>query len=324
MAVINGVLADVEELIHNEPYAVEAITDGTGPALSLPGVTGRKGMGWLRDHPSLRDYTVKHEKVKPLLAQTRASKRAALPASVDLRQWCSPIEDQGQLGSCTAHAGVGMFEYYEIKACGHLTNGSRRFLYKATRKLGGFTGDSGAFLRNTMGAMALFGIPPERYWPYDIAKFDQEPPAFCYAFAQNYQSLVYYRLDPPGTAPKDLLTAIKTHLAGELPSMFGFSVYDSIYDAQGGEIPFPTANEQMVGGHAIVAVGYDDNKKIKNQRPGGKTTTGAFLIRNSWGKEWGDAGYGWLPYAYVEQSLADDWWVLLKSEWVGAGQFLNN
>jgi C1A family cysteine protease len=323
MAVINGVLADVEELIHNEPYAVEAITDGTGLALSLPGVTGRKGMGWLRDHPSLRDYTVKHEKVKPLLARTRVPKRAALPASVDLRQWCSPIDDQGELGSCTAHAGVGMFEYYEIKACGHLTNGSRRFLYKATRKLGNFTGDSGAFLRTTMGAMALFGIPPERYWRYDIAKFDQEPPAFCYAFAQNYQSLVYYRLDPPGTAPKDLLTAIKTHLAAELPTMFGFSVYDSIYDAQDGAIPYPTDNEQMVGGHAIVAVGFDDKKKIKNHRQGGQQTTGAFLIRNSWGKEWGDGGYGWLPYAYVEQSLADDWWVLLKSEWVGAGQFLN-
>lgn len=323
MAVINGVLADVEELIHSEPYTVEAITDGASPALSLPGVTGRKGMGWLRDHPSLRDYTVEHEKVKPLLAQTRVPKRAALPASVDLRQWCSPIEDQGQLGSCTAHAGVGMFEYYEIKACGHLTNGSRRFLYKATRKLGNFSGDSGAFLRTTMGAMALFGIPPERYWRYDIAKFDQEPPAFCYAFAQNYQSLVYYRLDPPGTTPKNLLTAIKTHLAAELPAMFGFSVYDSIYDAQDGSIPFPTDNEQMVGGHAIVAVGFDDKKKIKNHRQGGKQTTGAFLIRNSWGKEWGDEGYGWLPYAYVEQSLADDWWVLLKSEWVGAGQFLN-
>ena len=293
-----------------------------GPGLVLPGVPGRKGMGWLRDHPSLRDYTTEHEKVAPLLAETSVPEAPA-PAKVDLRQWCSPIEDQGELGSCTAHAGVGMIEYYERKAFGRHINASRAFLYKATRKLGGFKGDSGAFLRTTIGAMALFGVVPERYWRYNIKRFDREPPAFCYAFAQNFQSLVYYRLDPPKTTPDQTLTAIKTHLASQMPAMFGFSVYDSIYDNNSGKIPFPTANEEMVGGHAIMAVGYDDGMKIKNRRPGGKETTGAFLIRNSWGTSWGEQGYGWLPYAYVTESLADDWWVLQKQEWVDTGQFKN-
>ncbi len=304
---------------HDDDHDDIAVT--SGPGLSLPGVPGRKGLGWLRDHPSLRDYTADHEAVAPMLAATSVLDAPKLPASVDLRQWCSPIEDQGSLGSCTAQAGVGMIEYYQRKAFGRHTNGSRSFLYKATRKLGGFEGDSGAFLRNTMGAMALFGVPPEQYWPYEITRFDREPPAFCYAFAQSFQSLVYYRLDPPGTAPKDVLAAIKTHLASQMPAMFGFSVFDSLYDAENGRIPFPSNKEQMVGGHAVVAVGYDDALKISNRRPGGKETKGAFLIRNSWGRSWGDDGYGWLPYAFVTEWLADDWWVLQKQEWIDTGQF---
>jgi C1A family cysteine protease len=296
--------------------------DAEGAGIQLPGVSGRKGLGWLRDHPSLRDYTVEHEDVSALLAQTSVPKAPSkLPASKDLRQWCSPIEDQGSLGSCTAHAGVGMLEYYERKACGRHVDGSRSFLYKATRKLGGFKGDSGAFLRTTMGAMALFGVPPERYWPYQIARFDKEPPAFCYAFAQNYQSIVYYRLDPPGAEPKDTLNAIKSHVASDMPAMFGFSVFESIWDANTGDIPFPAANEQLVGGHAVMVVGYDDARVIKNGRQGGGQTKGAFMIRNSWGSGWGDHGYGWLPYEYVRQMLADDWWVLQQQAWVDTGQF---
>lgn len=321
-------MAAVDQMVSatNGHAELELATDvgeelAESPGLLLPGVPGRKGMGWLRDHPSLRDYTLEREEVAELLAGTSVPQAPAPPPKVDLRQWCSPIEDQGELGSCTAHAGVGMIEYYERKAFGRHINASRSFLYKATRKLGGFKGDSGAFLRTTMGAMALFGVVPERYWPYKIKQFDKEPPAFCYAFAQSFKSLVYYRLDPPKAAPEDTLTAIKTHLASQMPAMFGFSVYESIFDSDSGKIPFPTNKEEMVGGHAIMAVGYDDTLKIKNQRPGGKQTTGAFLIRNSWGTSWGDKGYGWLPYAYVAEYLADDWWVLQKQDWVDTGQF---
>ena len=212
-----------------------------------------------------------------------------------------------------------MIEYYERKAFGRHTNASRSFLYKTTRKLGGHRGDSGAFLRNTIGAMVLFGVPPEKHWPYRIASFDREPPAFCYAFAQNFQSLVYYRLDPPGTEGRALLDAIKAHLAAQMPSMFGFSVFESVYDAEDGKIPYPTDSDPFAGGHAVMAVGYDDAMKIKRQ--GAAETKGALLIRNSWGRSWGQDGYGWLPYAYVREGLADDWWVLQKHEWVDTGQF---
>ncbi|MBE2315934.1 cysteine protease [Solirubrobacter sp. CPCC 204708] len=291
-----------------------------GFALSLPGVPGRKGLGWLRDHPSPRDYTVEHEKVAPLLARTAVPEGVAPPAKVDLREWCSGVEDQGEIGSCTAHAGVGMIEYYQRKAYGRHINASRSFLYKTTRKLGGFTGDSGAFLRTTMGAMALFGVVPEKYWPYRIEAFDKEPTAFCYAFAQSFQSIVYYRLDPPDATRADVLGAIKSHLASQMPAMFGFSVFESIHDGNTGEIPYPTDREELVGGHAVMAVGYDDEKRVK-RRGSAKETKGAFLIRNSWGTSWGEKGYGWLPYAYVREHLADDWWVLQQQEWVDTGQF---
>jgi len=281
------------------------------------------GMGWLPDYPDFRDYTPEHATIKPMLTKAKAATLLkSVPTSVDLRAWCSPVEDQGSLGSCTANAGVGLYEYFERRAFGKHSDASRLFLYKATRNLSHWTGDTGAFLRTTMGAMVLFGIPPEEYWPYTIADFDKEPPAFCYAFALNYQALSYYRLDPPGTTKATLLNRIKTNLAAGLPSMFGFTVYNSISQAAAsGKIPYPTLGEKIVGGHAIVAVGYDDHMKIKNSNPKGVETTGALLIRNSWCSGWGIAGYAWLPYEYVLKGLAVDWWSLIKAEWVDTGVF---
>ena len=284
---------------------------------------GKYGMGWIPDYPDFRDYTEKTAGVKKVLEPTGLLKAKSLPASVDLRQWCSPVEDQGGLGSCTANAGVGVIEYYERKSFGRYINASRLFLYKVSRNLMKMSGDTGAFLRTTMGAMVLFGTPPEEYWPYtdDEKAFDKEPPAFCYAFAQNYQTIQYFRHDPPGTKAEEVLNKVKTYLSKSHPAMFGFTVYSSIEQAEKtGKIPFPSPKEKIEGGHAIVAVGYDDKMKIKNTY-GKIETTGALLIRNSWGKEWGEKGYGWLPYDYILKSLAEDFWSVLKKEWIDTGQF---
>src|SRR6266568_2583896 len=188
------------------------------------------GMGWLRDLPDFRDYTETHETIARQLETIGVAdpKAVSLPAVADLRAWCSPIENQGALGSCTANAVVGLVEYFERRAHAKYIDASRLFLYKATRDLLHWTGDTGAYLRSTMGALALFGVPPEEYWPYQIASFDVEPSSFCYSFAGNYKAISYYRLDPSGTPPATRLGRIKANLARGLPPIFGFTVYNSI------------------------------------------------------------------------------------------------
>src|SRR5687767_5931307 len=142
--------------------------------IKLPDLNVVVGTGWLPPTYDQRDYTEDHPAVAPLVQKlgfprTRgANLGAALPAKVDLRQFCSLIEDQGSLGSCTANAATGIVEYYQKRSRKKYTNGSRLFVYKNTRNLMGVTGDTGAWLRNTMGALALCGVADERYWPYEI------------------------------------------------------------------------------------------------------------------------------------------------------------
>ena len=138
-----------------------------------------KGLGWLPDYPSFKDYTPQTSGVATMFKKVDLDKtlkssvlKESLPIKQDLRKWCSPIEDQKSLGSCTANAGVGMIEYFEKRADGKYIDASRLFLYKVTRKMLNFKGDTGAFLRSAMGAITIFEEPPEEYWPYEIEKFD--------------------------------------------------------------------------------------------------------------------------------------------------------
>ena len=287
------------------------------------------GFGWLPDVPSVKDYAPDTPSVASLVQRTSsarvlsgvtssASGAAAAPAlasQIDLRQYCSPIEDQGQLGSCTANAAAGLVEYFERRAFGKHIDASRLFIYKATRNLLGWTGDTGAYLRSAMEALVLFGAPPEDYWPYEIAQFDVEPSSFLYAFAASFQATKYFRLDPNGTAPARVLQNIKSFLAAGFPSMFGFPVYDEyMHIAEDGTVPYPSSQSHLYGGHANAAVGYDDNLMIGGDK-------GALLVRNSWGTAWGATGYAWLSYKYVTEGLAVDWWSLVDEKWVDTGKF---
>ncbi len=281
----------------------------------------RKGMGWIPDYPDFRDWHDDKKEIKELLKKTSVFEKKDLPKTVDLRKWCSPVKNQGSLGSCTAQAAISLLEYYENRAFKKYIEGSRNFLYKVSRKLLKWEGDSGAFIRTTIGAMVLFGVPPEEYWQYDEKNFDIEPTPFCYAFAQNYQTIKYYKLDTNKISPTNLLKKIKKHLASGLGLIFGFSVYSSYTQAENtGKIPYPCEKERSAGGHALMAVGYSDNIEIKNKNCGEKTK-GAILIKNSWGKDWGEDGYGWLPYEYILKGLAVDWWTILKNEWIDTDEF---
>lgn len=280
--------------------------------------------GWIPDCPDFRDFTVTHKEFIPMLEKANIKDaHTTLPSKIDLRDWFSPVENQENLNSCTANAGVALIEYFEKKAFGTYIDGSRLFLYKATRNLLGLTGDTGAYLRTTMGAMRLFGVLPEKYWMYKINNYDVEPPAFCYSFAQNYKTMKYAKLDPIGTSREELLQRIKTNVAAGIPAMFGFSMYSSVISqsrSNGGKIPMPAMNDNLEGSHAIVVAGYNDDLVIQNSATS-QPTKGAILIRNSWGEEWGEAGYGWLPYEYILKGLAIDWWTLLSNEWVDTDKF---
>jgi C1A family cysteine protease len=282
--------------------------------------------GWLPPLPDMRDFSEETTEIKPLvkaLGADPAKKTLKIMPKVDLRKWCSPIENQLNLGSCTAHAAVGVVEYFERRAFGNHIDGSRLFVYKATRNLMGVTGDTGAWLRNTMGALAILGVAPERYWPYVVADFDVEPSAFVYEVAEEFEALYYFCHDPQGAniARDRVLASVKRYLAAGVPSMFGFFGFPSFDQSNAtGMIPAPCPTEQAQWGHAVVAVGYDDGLSITNTACG-KKTKGALLIRNSWGTGWGDSGYGWLPYEYVLKGLALDFWSLLRSRWIDTKNF---
>jgi len=304
--------------------------------VNLPQTGEKVGTGWIPPLPDLRDYTEANHDISQLakkLGVFKSKKMAfSVPETMDLRQWCSPIENQFDLGSCTAHAAVGIVEYFENRAFGKYIDGSRLFIYKATRNLMEVVGDTGAWLRNTMGALVLCGVPPEKYWPYTTRKepdpagektFDDEPSQFVYSIADNYEAVKYFCHDPMGqnVPPATVLESVKKYLAAGIPSMFGFFGFPSFDDSDApGKIPFPCEGENAQWGHAIVAVGYNDNMTIKNTRCG-KKTKGALLIRNSWGDSWGENGYGWLPYEYIKYRLAVDFWSLLSMNWVETKKF---
>jgi C1A family cysteine protease len=243
--------------------------------------------GWVPDIPDVRDYMY----AAPLVNV------AALPASVDLRPSCpKEVYDQGQLGSCTANSIAGALEFDQIKQGSKEFTPSRLFIYYNERVMEHtVNADSGAQIRDGIKSVGKIGAPPETDWPYDITKFAQKPPEIAFKDAPLAKALEYQRVP-------QVLNQMKGCLASGYPFVFGFTVYESFESdqvAKTGVVPMPaTSTEKVLGGHAVVAVGYDD----ASQR---------FIVRNSWGPTWGMSGYFTIPYAYLTDSnLADDFWTV--------------
>ena len=243
--------------------------------------------GWLPDLPDQRDW---------LFPKVTATALQKLPSAVDLRGQCSPVENQGNLGSCTANALVGALEFLELKDGQPLVDLSRLFVYYNERALEGTVNqDSGAFLRDGIKSLAKLGVCLEKAWPYKVADFTKKPKAACYLQAKKHLISSYQRLAT--------LDEMRACLAGGYPFVFGFTVYESFESktvARTGVLNMPKPGEAVVGGHAVVGVGYDDKSK-------------RFLVRNSWDTNWGKKGYFTMPYAYLaDRNLSDDFWTIRK------------
>jgi C1A family cysteine protease len=238
-----------------------------------------KKYGWRRDLPDKRDK----------LFETNYLLSVEKPVD--------KIYNQGELGSCTANAIACAIQFDEIKQNLDSQVPSRLFIYYNERDMeGNIDNDTGASLRDGVKCINKIGYCNETQWPYDIQKFTEKPEQSCYDYARKHKSLSYKKVQQDETHIKSVLNM-------GFPIVFGISVYESFESeevAKTGIVPLPEKTEKMLGGHAIVIVGYDQEKRL-------------FIFRNSWGEHWGDKGYGYLPFEYVcDKDLASDFWVVNK------------
>ncbi len=242
--------------------------------------------GWLPDIPDQRD--LRYSAPRPMLTR--------LPAKVDLKGKCPPVYDQGLLGSCTANAIGAAFEFGLLKqGVVYDFMPSRLFIYYNERVIEhSVDSDSGAMIRDGIKTVNKQGVCPEIMWPYIIDRFAVKPKANCYANALNNQVLSYHRVSRN-------INQMRSCLAEGFPFVFGFSVYESFESelvAKTGKLNMPKKGESQTGGHAVMATGYDHKAK-------------RFLVRNSWGKDWGKSGYFTMPYDYLmNEDLSDDFWTI--------------
>ena len=256
-------------------------------------------------HPDLPDQ-------RDLLYSERIPAPAKLPTAVDLRSQCSPVFDQGQIGSCTGNALAGNLEFLELKELGAgdgtgasnpevYTRGkfahvSRLFIYYNEREIEGTTGqDAGAQIRDGVKSLVKFGACREATWKYGPSQVLKEPSTKAYDEGAAHRISQYLRILS--------LSEMKQCLASGFPFVLGFTVYESFESptvAKTGVMPMPEPGEKVLGGHAVMAVGYND-------------ASSTLIVRNSWGTGWGQKGYFEMPYEYADaKKLAQDFWTVRR------------
>ena len=241
--------------------------------------------GWKPDLPDQRDF--QYAVAKPTLAK--------LPKKIDLTPKCPPVYDQGQLGSCTGNAIAAAFQFEMLKQHVAAFIPSRLFIYYNERSIENTINvDNGAQIRDGIKSIAKLGVCPETMWPYITSEFTHKPYAECYANAMQHRAIKFQRV------VRDI-EQMKGCLAEGNPFVVGFTVYNSFESSEmatTGILEMPKKGEAMVGGHAVLVVGYDDSSK-------------RFIVRNSWGANWGKGGYFTMPYKYLlDANLSDDFWTI--------------
>ncbi|MDD3118368.1 MAG: C1 family peptidase [Victivallales bacterium] len=242
-----------------------------------------------RDHYDRRDRRL----------STPLRPAVALPSAVDHRAELPPVWQQGEVGSCFAHAGCAAMSQVIHRESGAIVTPSRLCLATTTRfREGTLSSDSGATLRGTIKTMVKIGVPPESLYPYDIAGYYTLPPQSVLDAAEKWQTLGYYRIAADHAAP----ARIRQALAAGFMVMIGVAIYESLLSdavVRTGIVSLPRSGEEMMGGHAMAVVGYDHDRMI---------------VRNSWGAEWGDKGHCLMPEAYFAGDMLWDAWVISRSE----------
>jgi len=244
--------------------------------------------GWRPDLPDQRDH---------YYGVHKPDGAVALPHKTDLRLFMPPVYDQGQLGSCTGNGIAAAVAFLRIKDRTLPDwSPSRLFIYYGERAMEGtIKSDAGAQIRDGIKVLSKLGAPPEKSWPYQVSKFATKPTTAAYAEAVKHTAVTYLRVD------WTKLEEVKACLAAGFPIVFGFTVYDAFESdnvAKTGILHMPTKAEKCQGGHCVLLCGYDDATKM-------------FLVRNSWGPDWGQKGYFWMPYEYVSSpDLSDDFWTI--------------
>ena len=247
-----------------------------------------------------RHFGTGRDTASPLDWQYRAHASIVrrLPAVVDLRRHCPPVYDQLHLNSCSANAIAAALRYDELReGRPDVPSPSRLFIYYNERVLAGVVGtDSPVPLRDGYRTVVKAGACPEAMWPYAPRRFRRPPTPACFRAARRYRALAYYRI-------RRSLVQLRACLAERYPFVMAIAVHASMMGRavrRTGMVPMPTRRDPLRGGHAVLVVGYDHSRRL-------------LIFRNSWGRAWGDGGYGYLPYAFVASSdLSWDFWTMRR------------